>query len=120
MSETDKKAVNRRSERRWNLNMQLRVFTRESEQLLGHAVDIAHKGIQLVSEKQIPTGEHFEIQLEIARENGTWEKIPLRAVSVWGRESPSGLHHTGFHVFSMPVNLLEAIRWLLEPASDDI
>ena len=102
MNKAGKPAVERRREKRWNLKPHLPAFDQSSGNLIGGVVDIATKGLQLVSDEAIPVEKTYQLLLEITRENGESEKIPLRALSIWTRQHPSGVYHTGFHIFSMP------------------
>ena len=102
MKKAGDSAAERRREKRWNLKIHLPVFDQPTGSLIGHVVDIATKGLQLVSDEPIPVEKNFQLLLEITKENGEWEKIPLRALSIWSRQHPSGVYNTGFHIFAMP------------------
>lgn len=104
----------RRREKRWNLRVHLRVFDQSTDELLGHAVDIATKGLQLISERPLPAQKNFLLWLEILVDDGRWEKVPVKALSVWSRQSGSGLYNTGFHIFSLPAESQQHIKRLLD------
>lgn len=110
----DQNDSDRRREKRWNLKAHLRVFDQETGELLGHAVDIAAKGLQLVSEHPLPVEKNFRLWLEIIVDDGRWEKMPVKALSVWSRQSNTGLCHTGFHIFAMPAASQQHIKRLID------
>ncbi len=60
-----------RRERRWNLRIHLRVFDEEHDLLLGHAVDIATKGMQVISEEAISIERTYKLSLEVILPSGT-------------------------------------------------
>ena len=119
MNKTGKSAAERRREKRWNLRIHLPVFDEPSGNLIGHVVDIATKGLQLVSEEPIPVEKNFQLLLEITREDGEWEKIPLRALSIWSRRHHSGVYNTGFHIFAMPPESRQRIIQFINTLDDD-
>ncbi len=103
-----------RRERRWNLRIHLRVFDEEHDLLLGHAVDIATKGMQVISEEAIAIERTYKLSLEVILPSGDWELVPIRALGVWSRRSPTGLYQTGFHIFQMSPKALANIQQLID------
>ncbi|MGF1525416.1 MAG: PilZ domain-containing protein [Candidatus Competibacterales bacterium] len=106
--------MDRRQDRRWNLPIHIRVFDRSCNALLGHAVDIAAKGLQVISEDPVPKEHTFHLGLEIILPTGQWEIVPLKAMSVWTRRSSNGLHHTGLHIFEISPKALGQIHQLID------
>lgn len=113
--------TDRRQERRWSLAIHLRLFDSDCNALLGHVIDIATKGIQVLSEDPIDTERNYNLAIEVITPDGDWQLVPLKAMSVWSRRAKSGLYYTGFHIFDGPtrgkqlLQLVESLNAFKEP-----
>jgi len=104
----------RRRLKRRHLIYYLRVFNRETDQLLGHLVDITEEGLMLISEQPIELDVTFHLQMQLPSNIGGMEKWEFDAVSKWCRKdiNPDFLD-SGFQLVDIDVKSLTVIRNLI-------
>ena len=86
----------RRLKRR-HLIYYLRVFDRNTSELVGHLVDITAKGIMLISENPVELEALFQLKMDLPQGMGDKEQLYFDARSVWQkRDINPNFHNTGF------------------------
>ena len=105
-----------RKQKRWNLVYYLRVFESRSGDLLGHLVDIHTDGMMLISERHIPLGEEFQLQMEIPGDTkGSNKLIKLHAHSIWSKPDLNPHYNdTGFRITQLSPDALSGITQVIE------
>ena len=76
----------RRTLHRRHLNYYLKVFERDTDELLGHLVDITEEGLMLVSENCFEEGKLIRMKMLLPREIEGKEQIEFDARSMWCRK----------------------------------
>lgn len=100
---------------RWRLIYHLRVFDRDTGELLGHIADVSDSGVMIVNEEPIELGKDFNLWLEIPGEDGGREKMSVRARSIWSaRDSNPQFQKTGFYLEDTSEEIIAAIRLMVE------
>ena len=107
-------AENRRL-KRWYLVLYLRVYDQNTQELLGHVVDINKEGIRLVSDKPIVAHQVFQLAVDVPKESGANQRIYLEAESLWcGRDVNPDFYDTGFRIINMETHALLQLQLLIE------
>lgn len=75
MSPNEPSSADQRRQKRWYLVMYLRVYDQDTQELLGHIVDINKDGIRLVSDKPIPPSRSYRLWLDVPKENAAHQRI---------------------------------------------
>lgn len=103
----------RRLKRR-HLIYYLRVFNRETDQLLGHLVDITEEGLMLISEHPIEMGITFQMRMLLPSNIGGMESWEFDAISRWCRKDINpDFFDSGFQLNDTDVKDLTVIRNLI-------
>lgn len=76
----------RRTLHRRHLIYYLKVFERDTDELLGHLVDITEEGLMLVSENCAEEGRLVKMKMLLPREIEGKEQIEFDARSMWCRK----------------------------------
>ncbi len=76
----------RRTLHRRHLIYYLKVLDRETEELLGHLVDITEEGLMIVSENCLKEGKLMKMKMLLPREIEEKEQIEFDARSMWCRK----------------------------------
>ncbi len=76
-------AGEQRKVKRSHLIYYLRVFDRESGNLLGHLVNITPDGIMLVGESPVEAGRQFQLRMQLKSIMGGKNHIDFEAESLW-------------------------------------
>ncbi len=89
----------RRLVHRRHLIYYLRVFERESGQLLGHLVDVTGEGLLVMSPKPLEIGRVYPLRMYVSTETIPGGVLDFEARSMWGRPDVNpDFHDTGFQV----------------------
>lgn len=101
--------------KRWYLVMYLRVYHQDTQELLGHVVDISKEGMRLVSDKPIPLNQTFRLWVDVPKENTTRQRIPLEAESLWsGRDINPDFYDTGFRIKNISTQAMLQLKLLID------
>lgn len=107
--------IERRTLKRWQLFLYLRVFEQGTGALMGHIVDISEKGMKLISDDPIPVDRDFELWIDVPRENMPRQRIALKAHSLWNsRDINPDFYDTGFRLINLPTHELVKIREVID------
>ena len=94
-------ADKRRLKRR-HLIYYLRVFDRNSDQILGHLVDVTQEGAKLISENPIPIGRRFQLRMILPAEIFGRDHLDFEAESLWSNSDINpDFHDTGFRLIGV-------------------
>ena len=105
---------NQRKMKRRHLIYYLRVFDRQTKEMLGHMVDVTPEGIMLISEKPIEVNKDFQLRMDLPMEIWGMEHLDFEARSLWGKRdvNPDFLN-TGFELKDTDWKMVEAIERLI-------
>lgn len=97
----------------------LKVFHRDTAELLGCTENIHVDGMMLVSKAPIPTMTEFKIWIELPGLEGE-KKISLTAFAVWRSLSDTKpiFYCTGFHFVDISENVMASIQAYIEQQRD--
>lgn len=105
----------KRELKRRHLIYYLRVFDRNTDQLLGHLVNITSQGIMLISEKPLAVGVTFELRMKLPAAMVEYEHLDFEAKSVWnGKDSNPNFYDTGLQMIDVAPNKTAIIEDLIE------
>ena len=105
----------KRKLKRRHLIYYLRVFDRNSNELLGHLVDITPEGIMLMSEETIPTKNNLELRMVLPSKLFGKDKIEFNATSLWSKgDIMSDFYDTGFRLTKIDRKDAELIESLID------
>lgn len=89
----------RRKLKRKHIVFFARVFDAQTEQLLGHLVDITPEGAMLISESALPTDVNLRLKVELAEDIAPQPFLELEARSLWSRPDVNPrFFNTGFQL----------------------
>jgi hypothetical protein len=75
----------------------LRVFDRDSRQMLGHLTDISSAGLMLVCERKIDPGSIYRVRIILPKEVLGRNEMCLKITCRWSRpDAIAGFHVAGF------------------------
>ncbi len=115
MSLTDPPGVEKRRLKRWYLVLYLRVYDQDTNELLGHIVDINKEGMRLVSDKPLPLSRTSRLWVDVPKEGASRQRIELEAESLWtGRDVNPDFYDTGFRMLNISTQALLQLQLLIE------
>ncbi len=115
MSPVESSGADQRKLKRWYLVMYLRVYDQDTQELLGHIVDINKDGLRLVSDKPIGPHQRFRLWVDVPKENAAHQRIFLEAESLWcGRDINPDFYDTGFRILNIGASALLQLQLLIE------
>lgn len=107
--------LEKRKLKRCHLIYYLRVFNKNTQELLGHLVDVHTEGMMLLSETPIETPANFQLQMILPEEilgTQTWN---FEAQSKWcGLDANPQFYKTGFQFLYAFPHDIELIENLIE------
>lgn len=105
----------RRQSKRWNLKVSLRVFIANSDEFVGHVLDVSLHGIKMASERQFGEAEEMAFDLEIPGADGQWRRTFVTALSVYCIHDTSGdSFYTGFKFLQVEPESLLSLQQLID------
>ncbi len=75
----------RRKFKRRNLSYYLPIVDNNTEQVIGHLVDISRVGIMIDCKKSIPSGQNFDLRLDLMESVGDKASVEFVAQCKWCR-----------------------------------
>ncbi len=113
MNTKEEKVLNKRKLKRRHLIYYLRVFDRNSGQLIGHLVDVTTEGVMLISKHPIETNTIFKSKMVLPKGIEGSKEITFDAKSIWCKKDVNpNFYATGFQLLkSSPedIKLLERL-----------
>jgi len=71
----------------------LRVFDRESDDLVGHLVDLTTGGMMVISEEPLPVDREFHLRMDLPPGLFVLERWETNARSIWCRPDVNPVFH---------------------------
>ena len=107
--------VNKRDMKRHYLIYYLRVFNRETGEVLGHLVDITTKGIMIMRDSPLEVGGNYSMRLRWRNSAGKLQLADFEGVCRWCRPDVNpDFYGAGFVITSATEEHIEAIRGLID------
>jgi hypothetical protein len=106
--------LERRGLKRRHLIYYLRVFNRETGELIGHLVDVTRGGIMMINEKPVPIGEEYELRMALPEE--IWGKnfLDFKGKSLWSTKDVNpDFYNTGFQISGLDGHEIDIIERLI-------
>jgi hypothetical protein len=116
LGNTAKKNVNeKRSMKRRHLIYYLRIFVQDTNQMLGHLVDITPGGVMCISEELIESGKNFKLRMLLPSGIYGRDHLDFEAESRWSkRDINPDFFDTGFQFTLIDPKDQEIINHLIE------
>jgi hypothetical protein len=93
----------------------LRVFDRNTDQLLGHLVNITPQGIMLISEEPLAVDVVFQLRMKLPAAMVEYEHLDFEAKSIWnGLDSNPKFYDTGLQLIDVAQDKIAIIEDLIE------
>lgn len=100
---------------RWHLIMYLRVYDRDTGELLGHVIDINKEGMRLISDKAVTAKKMFRLWVDVPKDGATHQRIQMEAESLWcSRDVNPDFFDTGFRIHTASTQALLQLQLLIE------
>lgn len=117
MGKTDEGA-DKRDLKRHYLIYYLRVFNRETGEVLGHLVDITTKGVMILRDSPIDVGGNYSMRLRWRSNDGKLRIADFEGICRWSRPDVNpDFYGAGFAITSASPEHIEAIRTLIHELS---
>ena len=106
--------VDRRKIKRRHLIYYLRIFDRDSGELLGHLVDISTGGMMIISEQPLETRKRFRLRMVFPEKLLGKENFDFEARSLWCKPdlNPS-FYDIGFSIENLSPEVIQTIEQLI-------
>ncbi len=106
----------RRKYKRRNLSYYLPIVDSNTEQVIGHLVDISRVGIMIDCKKSIPSGQNFDLRLDLMENVGDKASVEFVAQCKWCRSDKVQpyLYNAGFAI----INISEADAEIIQKIAD--
>jgi hypothetical protein len=89
----------KRNLKRRHLIYYLRIMDKETNELVGHLVDITSEGIMLISEDQMEINKTFHFRMMLPKEIIGKEMLEFTATSLWSKKDINpDFYDTGFRI----------------------
>jgi len=87
----------KRTLKRRHLIYYLRIMDKNTNELIGHLVDITSEGLMVISETQLETNKEFNFRMMLPKEIIGKETLEFNATSLWSRKDINpDFYDTGF------------------------
>lgn len=114
LSHSSLSGIDERNQERWLLVNNLRVFNAETNEILGHLVNVTTEGIMLISEKPLAVDKDFELKMAIPTIDGT-TNIELDARSIWTKaDHDPHFYKSGLQFTLCSKESIQAITTMIE------
>lgn len=101
--------------RRLHIICYLRVFDRESAELVGHIADISTAGMMLVSDRPLELDTDYRLVMELPLEGNKRTRVLLTARSIWSRRDANpDFYNVGFKLKRPSVRAVQRIKALID------
>jgi len=106
--------MERRKLERRQLIYYLRVFDRDTGELLGHLVDITTEGVMLISEAPLEADKVFHLKMRLPEQMAGSREVGFDAVSRWSKQDVNpDFYDTGFQFMDISPENKEIIEDLI-------
>jgi len=106
----------RRSDERKDFSYYMRLVNNDTQELVGHLVDISSGGFKLDSQAPIPINRDFRLRLDLTSEVADKPAMTFVARSKWCETDPLDpfVYNVGFQLISIASIDLEIINRMIE------
>jgi len=105
----------KRKVERKHLIYYLKVIDQETDQIIGHAVNISNEGMMLISEKPIKTEFLFQLKMFLPEKIEDSRYFEFSAVSKWSREDENpDFYNIGFQLNNVSTEAVQVIEGLID------
>ncbi|MES9833693.1 MAG: PilZ domain-containing protein [Candidatus Thiodiazotropha sp. LLP2] len=113
--ENELKPEDRRAIKRRHLIYYLRVWKTEDNTPLGQVVDINSQGMMLIGEKPVPTGEEFNLKINLPESEEELNFLNFKAVCRWSsKDINTAFYDSGLEFTDQSEEKIEALQRLIE------
>ncbi len=97
-------------------SVRLKVYSQQTDELLGYAENLHIAGMMIVSKKPIPENQEIQLWFGAAKEEKRLNRIFLSAYKVWNsfNDSEERLYYSGLHFVSPSEEILDKIQLLID------
>ncbi|WP_455210762.1 PilZ domain-containing protein [Kaarinaea lacus] len=114
LSHSNLSGIDERNQERWLLVNNLRVFNAETNEILGHLVNVTTEGIMLISETPLAVDMEFQLKMAIPMD-GNKAEIELDARSIWTKaDDDPHFYKSGLQFTLCSEESIQAITVLIE------
>ncbi|HIJ89452.1 MAG: PilZ domain-containing protein [Desulfobulbaceae bacterium] len=107
-----------RALKRRHLVYYLEVYDDETNELLGHLVDLTTSGLKLVSKQRIPTNRDYKLRMMLPEGYFSQKDLYFEAHSMWtSNDINPDFYDTGFSAPKLDADAKEIIRGLVRQIS---
>lgn len=107
--------LEKRKFQRRHLIYYLRLFDRDTVNLIGHLVDITSEGVMVISENPIEVGKMFHMRMILPKEIFGREQITFSAISKWtAKDVNPSFYDTGFQFEEISDENIQTITQLID------
>jgi len=100
--------------------VQVQVLDSEAKSFFAYTENLHMEGMLLTSEKKIPVGKEFHLELMHIRDDGVRITIPLHMFCVWNRPRDcKTLYNAGFNFIDLAPQQVRDIERLIEELAVD-
>ena len=109
-------AHERRKFERRNLSYYLPILDNDSQQVIGHLVDISPIGLMIDCKRNIPSGQNFNLRLDLMENVAGKAFIEFVARCRWCRSDniQPFLYNAGFEIVTISADTLEIVKKIAE------
>ncbi len=109
------KPEDRRTIKRRHLIYYLRVWQLENNLPLGQVVDINSRGMMLIGEKAIPTGQELNLKIHLPDSEGENKYLSFKAICRWSdRDINTAFYDSGFEFVETSEEKIETIQQVID------
>jgi c-di-GMP-binding flagellar brake protein YcgR len=113
--ETDHNPSDRRSSKRRHLIYYLRVWQLENNIPLGQVIDINSKGMMLIGEKPVPTGEKLNLKIHLPDSEGEEKFLTFSATCRWSnKDVNTAFYDSGFEFAEQPSETIATLQQVID------
>ncbi|MET0088536.1 MAG: PilZ domain-containing protein [Candidatus Thiodiazotropha sp.] len=109
------KPEDRRTIKRRHLIYYLRIWQVENNLPLGQVVDINSRGMMLIGEKAIPTGQELNLKIHLPDSEGEGKYLSFKAICRWSdRDINTAFYDSGFEFVETSEEKIETIQHVID------
>jgi len=111
----EKGFIEKRCLKRRHLIYYLRVYDGISSRVVGHVVDITHRGLMLISDEPIAVQEEYRLRMKLPAISLVQEELIFNAVCRWCREDENPIFYVaGFQIHHLLPEEATFIKTLID------
>jgi len=114
--------VDRRRRERKDFSYYMRLIDNDTQDLVGHLMDISSGGFKLDSQKPIPPDKDFRLRMDLTSEMANKPYMVFVARSKWCEVDPLDpfIYNVGFQLISISPSDLEILKRIMEKYGKEV